>query len=277
MMESVQIDFFGTLDRASDTRKPNLCRTWENAVLNDCGVFVEGMRTFEAKAKKGCRSVEIHCAMEYPKVYYTFGAIGETAGFGSYPGRNDQNFDVHEHAANVMLMVEHSLMRHFEEKTLMAKLAQEALEMMEKAIKEGMTENESDFPICKTCGEKFLGLLKDGNCVYCDYKREHPDAQKLYCKDCIHFRNHATYDENDTSECSCRCHLSGSNDEEWSYTCKDYFPIKDVIFKKSDMEYETYGKDVKCDSCKKKKRFVINGMGGKFCLDCFNKKMMEVT
>ena len=136
MMESVQIDFFGTLDRASDTRKPNLCRTWENAVLNDCGVFVEGMRTFEAKAKKGCRCVEIHCAMEYPKVYYTFGAMGESAGFGSYPGRNDQNFDVHEHAANVMLMVEQSLMRHFKEKTPMAKLAQEALEMMENAIKE---------------------------------------------------------------------------------------------------------------------------------------------
>ena len=257
--------------------------------------------------------------------------MGENCGGGDYPGYGSSNFDVHEHFANVALMVEQNLRSHIsKDHKIPEKMIREAIDKFQKAItstdavnqyttpcdgcgrnipnheimdyedkklcvdcweKEAFVdkddendernENQDKFKerrdengwyICPCCGEKVANPVDSGFCAECDYKKKHPDAKKLYCKDCIHFRNHATYDENDTSECSCRCHLSGSSDEEWSYTCKDYFPIKDVFFKKSDMEYETYGKDVKCDSCKKKKRFVINGRGGKFCLDCFNKK-----
>lgn len=131
-----QLSMLADLDRASDTREPNLCKTWQNAVLNDCDVFVDGMQTFEAHPKdKFFPCVEIHCALEYPKVYYSFSVTGNTAGFGSYPGRLDENFDVHEHPANVMLMVEHSLASHIGKDKTMQRLMREALDKMELEIK----------------------------------------------------------------------------------------------------------------------------------------------
>ena len=129
-----QLSMLADLDRASDTREPNLCKTWQNAVLNDCDVFVNGMRTFTAK--KGCQSVEIHCALEYPNVYFSFSLMNGTAGGGWYPSRDDENFDVHEHASNVMLMVEHSLASHIGKDKTMQRLMREALDKMETEIKE---------------------------------------------------------------------------------------------------------------------------------------------
>lgn len=129
-----QISLLLDLDRASDRFKANLCRTWENAQLNDCNVFVHGMRTFTAR--KGNQSVDIHCALEYPNVYFSFSWMNKTAGGGWYPSRDAENFDVHEHASNVMLMVEHSLAQHIGKDKTMQKLMREALDKMEKAIKE---------------------------------------------------------------------------------------------------------------------------------------------
>ena len=115
-----QLSMLPDLDRASDTREPNLCKTWPNARLNDCDVYTDGRRDFEAR--KGCQSVAIHCAMVYPKVYYSFSACGKGAGGGCLPGDDSPNFDVHEHPANVMLMVEHSLARHVGRDETMQKL-----------------------------------------------------------------------------------------------------------------------------------------------------------
>ena len=128
-----QLSMLADLDRASDRFKANLCRTWPNALVNDCDVFDKGMRTFFAK--KGDQSVEIHCALEYPKVYFSFSLENKTAGGGWYPSRNDENFDVYEHPANVMLMVEHSLAHRIGKERTMQKLMREALDKMEKAIK----------------------------------------------------------------------------------------------------------------------------------------------
>jgi hypothetical protein len=58
------------------------------------------------------------------------------AGGGWYPSRNDENFDVHEHPANVMLMVEHSLAQHIGNDKTMQKLMREALDKMETEINE---------------------------------------------------------------------------------------------------------------------------------------------
>lgn len=271
-MDAIQLDIFAALEKASDTRPQNLCKTWENAVLNDCGVFVEGMRTFEAKQPNGIRCVQIHCALDYPKVYYTFGAMDGTSGFAAYPGRNDSNFDVHEHPANVMLMVEHAIMPKFEDGTIMQKLARQALEMMAEAINEGSENSGSNFPICKTCGDEFMNLCSDGNCVECEYKRKHPDAQKKFCKDCIHFRYHNLYDENDKTECCCKLHLEGKHRHEWSYLCKDFVKIesaKDIQVKYDGLvTYASYKKQEKCPDCKKNFRFLYKGL----CLPCYEKK-----
>ena len=43
-----QLSLLPDLDRASDKRKANLCRTWKNALKNDCGVFIENRMDFEA-------------------------------------------------------------------------------------------------------------------------------------------------------------------------------------------------------------------------------------
>ena len=129
-----QLSMLYELDRASDTREPNLCKTWQNAMLNECDVFVNGMRTFTAK--KGNQSVEIHCALEYPNVYFSFSFMNITAGGGWYPSRDDENFDVHEHSSNVMLMVEHSLAQHIGQDKTMQKLMREAMDKMETEINE---------------------------------------------------------------------------------------------------------------------------------------------
>ena len=122
-----QLSFLNDLDRASDTRKQNLCKTWKNAIMNDCGVFTVNRMDFEAHEKKRAfPNVEIHCAMEYPRVYVSFSLMGMSAGGGSYPNRDDMNFDVHEHPANVMLMIEHALAPKVGNDKKMQKLMREA-------------------------------------------------------------------------------------------------------------------------------------------------------
>ena len=83
--------------------------------------------------------------------------------------------------------------------------------------------DENGWFICKTCGEKFAGLCDNGNCVECDYKKKHPNAQKKYCEQCIHFHYHNLYNKNDHTECCCKLHLEGKKRHEWSYLCNDFF------------------------------------------------------
>lgn len=280
-----QLSFLSDLDAASDTRKPNLCKTWKNAVMNEYGVFSVNRMDFEAHDKKRTfPNVEIHCAMEYPRVYVSFSLMGMSAGGGSYPNRDDMNFDVHEHPANVRIMIEHALAPKVGNDKKMQKLMREALDKMEKSIKadaesepakEQETEAKTDengWLICKTCGEKFAGLCKDGNCVKCDYKRKHPDAQKKYCEQCIHFRYHALYDEKDHTECCCRLHLEGKNRGEWSYLCNDFFKCETAeqheIKRAGLMKYASYKKMEKCAECGKNWRWLY----GDICGACYEKK-----
>ena len=97
-------------------------------------------------------------------------------------------------------------------------------------------ENEDGWKICPICNEKVGALCKSGLCVECDYKSEHPEAQKIICEDCVHFRFHQLYDENDHTECCCKLHLEGKNRHEWTYLCKDFVKVDSV--QDFDRKYE---------------------------------------
>lgn len=85
----------------------------------------------------------------------------------------------------------------------------------EEAIKNGWS-------ICPKCKEIYAGLVDSGLCWECDLLQKNPNAKKLFCKDCTHFRHHAVYDENDKSECSCRKHLTFKTLESYIYECDDF-------------------------------------------------------
>lgn len=133
-----QLSLLADLDRASDTLKQNLCRTWKNAQENDCGVLTINRHDFVAKdGKKSFPRIAIECAMVYPKVYYEFSVDTPTSGQGS-PVCKDYslNFDVHEHPANVMLMVEQNLRRITDRYHIKDAVVNNALEQMRKGITE---------------------------------------------------------------------------------------------------------------------------------------------
>ena len=132
------LDFLADLDRASDSRKQNLCATWKNARANDCDVLTENMMEFEARTgKKIYPCVRIKCALVYPKVYYECDVQDVTDGRGSpVMQKYSPNFDVHESAPNVMLMVEHFVRDVCRGYKVTEKLITDALDKMEKSIKE---------------------------------------------------------------------------------------------------------------------------------------------
>lgn len=166
-----QLSFLHDLDRASDTRTANLCHSWSNAVLNDCGVFVDNRVdiTVRKTTKKSYPSVTIHCALDYPKVYYSFDAMGNTAGGGGYPGRNSSNFDVHEHAENVTLMMEHHLRDRVKSYEITEKMIGDCIKKFKDAITSDNKPNEN--AICNNCGDETLKSdIKGGLCSIC-YER----------------------------------------------------------------------------------------------------------
>lgn len=81
---------------------------------------------------------------------------------------------------------------------------------------------EKGWCVCPRCGEIYAGLLQNGLCWECDFVEKHPNAQKQFCKNCIHFRNHAVYDPKDKTECSCSKHLEAKTIESYHYTCRNY-------------------------------------------------------
>lgn len=83
-----------------------------------------------------------------------------------------------------------------------------------------MADGVHGFPVCPRCGSKVLGLVH-GLCWVCDYEKGHPGAVRQYCRDCIHFRNHSTYDK-DLPGHSCALHLEEKSPESFHYECRDY-------------------------------------------------------
>lgn len=129
-----QLSLLPDLDRASDTRKANLCRTWKNAIKGDY-VYVENLYRFK-EGKDLAQYVEINCALCYPKVYYTFDITDGVGGRFSLPAECDSNFDVHECTPNVMLMVEHALRDACRGYKVKESFIKGALRKMELSIKE---------------------------------------------------------------------------------------------------------------------------------------------
>lgn len=76
------------------------------------------------------------------------------------------------------------------------------------------------FPRCPRCGRKVMGLVH-GLCWVCDYEKGHPGAVRQYCRDCIHWRDHDTYDR-DLPGHSCHAHLEAKDPGQFHYECRDY-------------------------------------------------------
>ena len=328
-----QLSFLSDLDAASDTRKPNLCTSWKNAIMNEHGVFIDNRIDIDVyKSKSKCYPrITIHCALEYPKVYYSFDLMGENCGGDGCPGYGSSNFDVHEHFANVALMVEQNLRSHIsKDHKIPEKMIREAIDKFQKAItstdaekqyttpcdgcgrnipsheimdyeekklcvdcweKEAFVdkddendeghENQDKFKerrdengwyICPCCGEKVANPVDSGFCAECDYKKKHPDAEKKYCEQCIHFFYHDLYDENNHTECCCKLHLEGKNRGEWSYLCDDFVKCETAeqheIKRAGLMKYASCKKMEKCAECGKKWRWLY----GEICGVCYEKK-----
>ena len=331
MPENGQLSFLADLDRFSDTMRPNLCASWKNAVLNDFGVFIDNRIDIDVyKSKSKCYPrITIFCAMEYPKVYYSFDAIGKNAGGGGLPGRGSRNFDVHEHPANVALMMEHELRASVKSYEIPEKMIRECVEKFKAAITSDVTEytttcetckreiptseivehegkklcldcwektafadedadeddegnqkqdkfkelrDENGWYVCPCCGEKVANPVDSGFCAECDYKKKHPDAQKKYCEQCIHFFYHDLYDENNHTECCCKLHLEGKNRGEWSYLCDDFVKCETAeqheIKRAGLMKYASCKQMEKCAECGKKWRWLY----GDICGVCYEKK-----
>jgi hypothetical protein len=160
----------------SDTNRPNLCTSWKNAVLNDCGVFIENRIDIDVyKTKTKCYPrITIHCALEYPKVYYSFDLIGKTRCGVGYPGRDSSNFDVHEHAGNVALMMEHALRSKIcEDHKITENMIRDAIEKFKEAITSDDSQIKEFTTTCNRCKRQIP------NCEILDH-----DGEKL-CMDCL--------------------------------------------------------------------------------------------
>jgi len=274
------------IHRMSNT---TLCRTWKNAALNEHGVFSRNMLTFECtEEKRPGIGVSIHCALEYPKVYVEFSISASLSQTGAHPSRDSEiNFDVHDSVSDVMMFITNAIEERAKTHNVSKKLIRGALDKMKNAItdvcidsvdeEKGLEELEKDcFPVCKTCGEEYVTLLDNGNCVECDCKIKHPEAQKKYCRKCIHFRNHNLYDENNHTECCCKLHLEGTNDDEWSYLCRDYIDADILGYKINEklIQYAPSGRtSVPCEECRRKARFLYDGL----CLPCYEKKLQKAN
>ena len=154
-----------------------LCRTWKNSVLNKHEVFLDNMLTFECSDNNN--TAAIHCAMEYPKVYVEFSLSDSLSQTGAYPDRDSMNFDVHDSASDVMRMITNAIEERVKTYNVPKNLIRGALNKLKNAItdvcidsvdeKKALEELEKDcFPVCKTCGEQYVTLLDNGNCVECD-------------------------------------------------------------------------------------------------------------
>lgn len=191
-MDALQLDIFAELEKASDSRKANLCRSWKNAVLNDCGVFIENRVDIEVtKTKKTFYPrVTIHCAMEYPKVYYSFDICGLSAGGGGYPGHDSRNFDVHEHVSNVALMMEHELRARAKGKDITDKMINECVGKFKTAITSDSSEYTTE---CECCHKQIP------SCEIFEYEG------KEVCMDCWENKAFVDEDETDKNEGWCVC------------------------------------------------------------------------
>lgn len=138
LADTETISLLPDLDRASDTRKANLCRTWKNAEENDCGVLTINTKEFEAREKnRFAPMVRITCALVYPNVYYNFDVMASESGHASPCDRQySPKFDVHECAPNVMLMVEHHLRDYVKGFGINEKFIESVLQQMRKSIEE---------------------------------------------------------------------------------------------------------------------------------------------
>lgn len=133
-MNCETISLLPDLDRASDTRKPNVCRRWNNSLCNENGVLTQNVRKF-ARLRGGAWLV-IKVALIYPKVFFSFDVSDAKGGEGNPLFEGSENFNVHEHPANAMLMVEHALRNACERYNVKEEMIVGALEDMRAAITE---------------------------------------------------------------------------------------------------------------------------------------------
>lgn len=77
-MEAVQLDLFSPIN---DTKEcTELCRTWESAVKNECGVFTINTRRYEARSKR--HYLELKVALSFPYIYFANSGGSNVYGWG---------------------------------------------------------------------------------------------------------------------------------------------------------------------------------------------------
>lgn len=270
-----QISLLPDLDRASDTLKAKLCKTWPNAITNESNVYVCNRRDFLAKSKNGKASVKILCALDYPVIHFSFEIQNSTDFSGFHPSANGENvFDVHDDALDAEAIVESALRTYIGKTKIPEALIKEALADMKLSITDKV--DEGGWYICPECGEKYAGLVSGGICWECDYLKKHPNAKKQLCSDCVWFRYHATYDSNDFSECSCRKHLTAKDKDDYCYECKDY--KKADTAKELDTKYKQLAVYIankptqNCKDCGKEYRSLLKEG---ICLPCYEKRLKK--
>lgn len=133
-MNCETISLFPDLDRASDTRKPNVCRRWNNALRNDYGVLTQNVRKFARS--RGCSWVVIKVALIYPNVFFSFDVSDAKCGESHPLMEGSENFNVHDHPSNAMLMVEHALRNACERYNVKEEMIVGVLEDMRASITE---------------------------------------------------------------------------------------------------------------------------------------------
>ncbi len=139
--------------------------------MNEHGVFTENRIDIDVYKSKDYvyPRITIHCALEYPKVYYSFDIMGEKRGERGYPGYGSRNFDVHEHAENITLMMEHELRSHiFKDHNIPEKMVCEAIKKFKIAITSTCAVNQFTTP-CECCGRNIPNneILKYNGQKFC--------------------------------------------------------------------------------------------------------------
>ena len=126
-----QISFLPMLD---DVEHPTWLLSGKPGMQNENGVLTQNVRKFERR--RGCTWVEIKVALIYPNVFFSFDVSDEKGGEGHPLWEGSENFNVHDHPSNAMLMVEHALRNACERYNVKEEMIVGALEDMLAAITE---------------------------------------------------------------------------------------------------------------------------------------------
>lgn len=166
-------------------RHVNLCKSWPMAALNIHGRFTTNRIDIDVRKSRTTiyPRVTIFCALDFPKVFYSFDVIGSEGGGGGLPGKGSRSFDVHDNLEHAAWQVEQDL-RHkiTKDHKIPDKMIVDAIEGFRNAVMSDKAEEEY-MTICACCGKR----ISNTDILYYENKE--------LCVDC--WENHAFDDDDD--------------------------------------------------------------------------------